>query len=174
LSDDFVARHQLTPLVVRVDPELERVRASLDAARHGSGRVVSITGEAGSGKSHLVRAAVADVGQRGTATLVGRYFGQYTGVAFHPFAEIAAALERRHPGVRRQWPELRYLAPRRRAPRHALSSLDAQLRVFRTLLDRLERLAPLVILVEDVHGRTAPASRSCSISDVTSPAYPSA
>ncbi|GAA4922957.1 LuxR family transcriptional regulator [Actinomycetospora succinea] len=80
------------------DSELEVLAAALDRARHGSGSVVLVSGEAGVGKTSLVHAvARAD---RGTRVLAGacddlvtpRTFGPFRDVVRDPQSDLGRAL----------------------------------------------------------------------------------
>jgi len=60
----------LCPALVGRDEEARRLRAALAAAEAGRGGAVFLAGEAGIGKSRLVREAVRAAGERGLTVLV--------------------------------------------------------------------------------------------------------
>jgi class 3 adenylate cyclase/predicted ATPase len=88
-----------TPLVARTD-EMAVLLRSWDGARAGGGRVVSIEGEAGVGKSRLVKAFRAKIEGESVGVIQGACLEYLRNTAFHP---IVAALEEE---VRR-WPHPR-------------------------------------------------------------------
>src|SRR5436190_581421 len=61
----------LCPILVGRDAEIDRLRAGLDAATAGAGGVVFLVGEAGMGKTRLVRALRQDAEERGMVVLAG-------------------------------------------------------------------------------------------------------
>jgi class 3 adenylate cyclase/tetratricopeptide (TPR) repeat protein len=84
------ARPSLSPLVGR-DAELERLHSCLgEAAAAGAGRLALVTGEAGVGKSRLVREFTSGLG--GAAVVVhGRCLPYGEGITFWPLAEAVRA-----------------------------------------------------------------------------------
>ena len=62
----------LCPVLVGRDEEAGRLRAALAAAGSGHGGAVFLAGEAGIGKSRLVREAARAAGERGLTVLAGR------------------------------------------------------------------------------------------------------
>src|SRR5579864_3240337 len=65
-------RPALCPVLVGRDAEVGRLRAALAGALAGRGGTVLVAGEAGIGKSRLVRETVAGARERGSAVLTGR------------------------------------------------------------------------------------------------------
>ena len=61
----------LCPVVVGRDAELGALRAALSAAADGAGSLVFLTGEAGIGKSRLVREVAGDARARDVAVAAG-------------------------------------------------------------------------------------------------------
>jgi predicted ATPase len=62
----------LCPVLVGRDEEARRLRAALAAAGQGRGGTVFLTGEAGIGKSRLIRETVRAAGELGLTVLAGR------------------------------------------------------------------------------------------------------
>ncbi|MGB6580019.1 MAG: ATP-binding protein [Streptosporangiaceae bacterium] len=62
----------LCPVLVGRDEEARQLRAALTAAEAGRGSAVFLTGEAGIGKSRLVRETVRAAAELGLTVLVGR------------------------------------------------------------------------------------------------------
>jgi class 3 adenylate cyclase/tetratricopeptide (TPR) repeat protein len=76
-----------TALVGR-EQELAAVSEALDGLTSGTGCVVSLTGEAGVGKSRLTAAARAHADQRGFSWLEGRCVSYGAGLAYWPYLEL--------------------------------------------------------------------------------------
>ena len=62
----------LCPVLVGRDEEARQLQAALAAAEAGRGGAVFLVGEAGIGKSRLVRETVRAAGERGLPVLAGR------------------------------------------------------------------------------------------------------
>jgi class 3 adenylate cyclase/predicted ATPase len=93
------ARH-LTPLVGR-DHELARLKAAWHLVERGQGKIVHITGEAGIGKSRLVRALIEDLGPRIGAERILQCSAHHQGTALYPairFLEHSQGLDRTQAG----------------------------------------------------------------------------
>jgi DNA-binding SARP family transcriptional activator/predicted ATPase len=147
-----------TPLFGR-EEDLGRLRALLGEARMGCGRVATVAGEAGIGKTRLVSALVADALGLGCRVLIGRCHESDSILPFGPWVDafragavssdegILAAL---HPSRRA---ELARLLPE--TGRDGLPpTQDSALALFEGVAELVERVAaqqPLVILLEDVH-----------------------
>jgi class 3 adenylate cyclase/tetratricopeptide (TPR) repeat protein len=89
------ARH-LTPLVGR-DHELARLKAAWHLVERGQGTIVHVTGEAGIGKSRLVRALIEDLGPRVGAERILQCSAHHQGTALYPaigFLEHSQGLDR--------------------------------------------------------------------------------
>src|SRR5579864_4002571 len=84
-------RPALCPVLVGRDAEAGRLRAALAGALAGRGGTVLVAGEAGIGKSRLVRETVAGARERGSAVLTGRAVAGGVPTPFRPFAEALAA-----------------------------------------------------------------------------------
>jgi tetratricopeptide (TPR) repeat protein len=109
----------LCPVLVGRDREIDTVRSALDAAAGRCGRTVAVSGEAGIGKTRLVREAVAAARARSMTTLVGRCL-QHGQVPYRPLAEALLAVARAG-----ALPDVTELAPFR----HALGTIVPDWRV---------------------------------------------
>ncbi|MGH7472167.1 MAG: AAA family ATPase, partial [Longimicrobiales bacterium] len=76
------------PLVER-EPALKELRTHLEAAAEGSGGVVFVSGEAGVGKTRLLRDFLEHAKRQQRVTALGRAYAVETGV---PYSLIADAL----------------------------------------------------------------------------------
>src|SRR5262249_58898367 len=83
-------RQVLCPVLVGRDEEARRLRAALAAADAGRGSAVLVTGEAGIGKSRLVRETAHAARERGLTVLAGRAVAGGVPEPFRPFAEALA------------------------------------------------------------------------------------
>jgi len=77
----------LCPVVVGRDAQLQRLTARLEEAAGGRGGVLGLLGEAGTGKSRLVREARAEAHARGLLVLTGRAVARATPTPLRPLAE---------------------------------------------------------------------------------------
>jgi hypothetical protein len=145
---------QPTPLVGR-QAELAWLAQAMATVRGGSPATVLIGGDAGVGKTRLVRefAAVAGATAR---VLTGRCpeFGPI-GLPFAPFTDVLRELatDRAVPGFP-MGGELLRLLPELAPPAVTTDSKTGRARLFVQMLSLLERLAsqrPLVLVIEDVH-----------------------
>jgi AAA ATPase domain len=87
-------RQVLCPVLVGRNEEARHIEAALAAAGAGNGGTVLVTGEAGVGKSRLVREAARVARERGLAVLIGRAVGSDMPTPFRPFTEALAAAGR--------------------------------------------------------------------------------
>lgn len=84
----------LAPVVVGRAEELAFLRSTLDDAADGRGVAVLLVGEAGIGKTRLLREVRRLAGERGAAVMVGRAADTATAVPFRPIAEALMAAYR--------------------------------------------------------------------------------
>jgi predicted ATPase len=84
----------LCPVLVGRDEEAGRLRAALAAAGTGCGSTVFLAGEAGIGKSRLVREVVRTAGESGLTVLAGRAVAGGAPTPFRPFAEALTSAGR--------------------------------------------------------------------------------
>jgi DNA-binding winged helix-turn-helix (wHTH) protein/tetratricopeptide (TPR) repeat protein len=162
----ITSRPQKTTLVGR-ERELSVLRADLDRAASGSGRLVLISGEPGIGKTRLAEEVVAMARANGMAILSGRCLDDEQAVPFLPFVEMLESIvDHAHgPDTLRttfgeQGPELTRLIPRLRSlapefsPRTDLGPAEARRYLFNCFGDFVARLAggrPALMILEDLH-----------------------
>ena len=148
----------LCPVLVGRDEEFRQLEAALAAAGTGHGGTVFITGEAGIGKSRLVREMAQAAGPRGMVVLSGRSVAGGVPTPFRPFAEALASAGRAGRLPESQEldpfrPALGRLVPQWRQPREA--SVDESLIFLGEAVLRLLRLlateAGCLLVLEDLH-----------------------
>ena len=145
--------------------ELATLRALLPRATGEGRRAAFVAGEAGSGKSRLVRELAHDVAAEGATVL----YGDCDGVVASPFGPFAEALEQlvgqlEPEALGSAGPELRRLlpgiGPAGGAGERQAADADAQrLRLHTAVTDVLTesaRSAPVLLVLEDVHWADAP------------------
>ncbi|MCA1554600.1 MAG: AAA family ATPase, partial [Chloroflexi bacterium] len=168
----------LSSRLVGREHEREQLRAVLDDLLAGRGRMVTVEGEAGLGKSRLMSEWRAEMGER-VRWLEGRSYAHTTGVAYGPFidlfrrfagiqdddSELSARgrLQAVVQGMFGHSPEAQVLFASMLAMRLSpdessmLATMPAQVvreRLFATIADLLERNAserPIVLVIEDMH-----------------------
>ena len=146
-------------VLVGREGELGTLRQALDDTVNGRGRIVMVIGEAGIGKTSVLRALAAEAARRGTLVLVGRSYESEQILPFAPWVDAfrtGLALEG-DDTVRALSPawrsELARLFPEVAAPGLPPAS-DDQRRLFESVVHLIEELAraqPLVLLLEDLH-----------------------
>src|SRR5215469_1740941 len=77
----------LCPVLIGRSAEVRALTHGLDAAGRGHGGAVLVTGDAGVGKSRLVREVIADAGSRDYLILTGRAAESAVPVPFRPVSE---------------------------------------------------------------------------------------
>ena len=155
--------------------QLAELRAGLDAALSGRGRVILITGETGIGKTRLVEELSRLAEARGAAVRVGRCWETEGAPAYWPWIQILRSEARAHgPGGMRALlgssaPEILQIAPELRdeiddappAPAPA-PQRQARFRLFDAVARLVKRLAqerPTVLILEDLHRADRPSLR---------------
>jgi DNA-binding CsgD family transcriptional regulator len=151
-------RQVLCPVLVGRDKETGHLQAALAAAEAGHGGTVLLTGEAGIGKSRLVREIARAAGARGFTVLTGRAVAGGVPTPFRPFAEalvsagragrlpVSAELDPFRPALGRLVPEWRQ--PVAAAGDESLVYLgEAVLRLLRVLSPD----AGCLLVLEDLH-----------------------
>jgi DNA-binding SARP family transcriptional activator/predicted ATPase len=152
-----IARRLTAPMVGR-DDELARLRAELVAARSGKRcRVAVVLGEAGIGKTRLVRELAASAREE-AAVLVGRCVSYGEGATYLPVAEIvrqAGADSEEKIAALLAGEEDAELIARRVAELVGMaegsSSVGDAFWAVRRFLEKLARVQPLVVVLDDVH-----------------------
>jgi DNA-binding CsgD family transcriptional regulator len=155
-TDDV--RQVLCPVLVGRDEEARRLNAALAAAQEARGGTLLLAGEAGIGKSRLVREAARAARARGFVILAGRAVAGGVPTPFRPFAEALASAGRAgglpgsgeldpfRPALGRLVPEWRHLY--RAAGDESLVFLgEAVLRLLRALSPE----AGCLLVLEDLH-----------------------
>ncbi|MCW5852125.1 MAG: tetratricopeptide repeat protein [Anaerolineae bacterium] len=145
------------------DAEASQLRTLWENAASGRGRLVIIRGEAGVGKSHLVRYLTESVVQQGGLALVGHCYEFERALPYQAIVEMlrAAAHTLQHADL-----PLAYRAPLHRLapdvlgltsaplPEVAVAEADMRAQLFEALLQTfltLARQQPLLLLLEDTH-----------------------
>jgi DNA-binding CsgD family transcriptional regulator/tetratricopeptide (TPR) repeat protein len=148
----------LCPTLVGRDAAWGRLEAALSAVATGDGVALCLVGEAGIGKSRLVRELVRAATERGVPTLTGRAVDAATPVPFRPLFEALAGWSRAggpdaHPEVVGHREVLAPIVPAWRpaaAPLLPVSAMelgDALLR----LLTGISGDGGCVLVLEDIH-----------------------
>ena len=150
----------LCPVVVGRDAELEVLDARLDAALRGRGGCVVLTGEAGIGKSRLVRHVVVEAGEKGVPVATGRAVPSGASGPYRPLTEaLLQALRGRpfpdDPSLAPWLPALGAIVPGVGGSGGGGPSGDTSAAVrgeaVVQLLGRIARPAGMVLVFEDLH-----------------------
>ncbi len=152
----------LCPRVIGREKELATLGGFLAEAAAGTGRLVLVAGDAGLGKSALLRAFAERARDGGTRFLVGecseiearRPFGPFVQILRAAFRELSAKEVER--SLRENAVELLRLLPELAGGPPGADALEASERYrihesFASLFRDLARGGPLVLAVEDVH-----------------------
>ena len=148
----------LCPVLVGRDEEARRLRAALAAAGTGRGSTVFLSGEAGIGKSRLVREIARAAGESGLPVLAGRAVAGGAPTPFRPFAEALTSAGRagRLPAGEELGPfrpVLGRLIPEWRPPQ-PVPGEETPVFLGEAVLRLLRALAPqagCVLVLEDLH-----------------------
>jgi DNA-binding CsgD family transcriptional regulator/tetratricopeptide (TPR) repeat protein len=157
-----MAARIMSPVLVGREGELAVLDAALAPARRGGPSVILIGGEAGVGKSRLVREFAARSRTAGARVLTGGCVELGTdGLPFAPFTAVLRDLVRDlgADGVARLLPggatrDFARLLPEFGAADAEAGDIVARARLFEQVLALLERLAddgPVVLVIEDAH-----------------------
>src|SRR5918992_1354015 len=141
---------RLTPVVGR-DRELERLAGAWQQAESGQGAVVHVTGEAGIGKSRLVRTLVERLGEEVGAVQTWQCSAHHQSTSLYP---VARYLERRQDRARTKSAEDELKALDQAVAEQSLTPRDARtarLKVLESLLVTDPASHPLLLVVEDLH-----------------------
>src|SRR2546426_8209001 len=140
-----------TPLVGRAR-QLDALRARIAELREGRGGTVLIAGDAGIGKSRLLREAL--FGGPPLAILYGACGHSETPPPYAPFIAIIRSIVREPDGeaaLDRTVPELLTLTPETAASTQAAPDRDRLFGAFLRALRQYARSAPTILVVEDLH-----------------------
>ena len=144
---------------------LERILAGLGLAKSGKGSTLLLTGERGSGKTHLARSIQGEAERKGFEIATGRAYRAEAGVPYSLISDAFLPLLRAQPPEtlnvlsRGGAPELEYLFPGLAgspdaSPRMTSESLsEFRTRVlwtFTELLREMARRKPLLVVLEDL------------------------
>jgi DNA-binding CsgD family transcriptional regulator len=157
------------PILIGRDECVARFDAAFARVVAGEGRALAVSGEAGVGKSRLVKALVERARQIApdVRVLQGNCFERDANAPFAPFvdmwrsfalkagdAELRATFEDDAADLVRLLPELRGMLPQRRSASTAVEPEQEKRRLFQALLQpliRMAREAPVLVVVEDLH-----------------------
>jgi len=145
-------RLDLERFVGRVD-ELRKLVGWVDAAARGEGRLVMVVGEAGVGKSTLVRQLEPEVRVRAGLLAVGRNPESPVKAAFAPWSEIVTAVHTQGAAPAGSWPALRRIAPALGLASDAPLPDESPYTLLEQLAGYLRAasaIRPLVIVLEDL------------------------
>ena len=138
--------------------ELRALAAALDDSTHGSPQLRVVIGEAGVGKSTLVRQLLPDLRLRGVAMVAGRALESECRPAYGPWAELVLALHELGLAPIGPWPLLERLVPALRAAAATSPVAPLDPTQGHQLLQELVRFLraasesrPLTLLLEDMH-----------------------
>ena len=147
--------------------EMATLRAGLDDATSGRGRLFLISGEPGIGKTRLADELAVLADAKGMALLVGHCSERDEAVAYLPFVEIlenfidrASTPDALRTALGEQGPELARLLPRLKnilpglPPPLDLPPAQARRQLFNCYRDFIARVAreqPLLLVLEDLH-----------------------
>src|SRR5215218_5194264 len=151
-------RELLCPVLVGRDQEWQELRRTLDRLADGHGATLVVAGEAGVGKSRLLREVAEEGVRRGARVLTGRAVERDSPLPFRPIAEALFSHLRRSgpPHVRELAPFLPILGrliPEWRLPGESPGeeSLVVLGEAVLRLLAALGRGAGCVLVLEDLH-----------------------
>ncbi|BAH38072.1 MAG TPA: HDIG domain-containing protein [Gemmatimonas aurantiaca] len=139
--------------VVGRESERTRLREHFANASRGQPSVVLVTGEAGVGKSTLLKQLGPDLGVRGGAFLIGHCLETDMATPYGPWCDILLAMHRSGLLPQREWPYLAHLVPELGTPAPATEG-RAFARALHEELEECLRLAatqrPLVLMFDDL------------------------
>ena len=141
------------------DAELRTLVTALDQSVQGSPQLHAVTGEAGVGKSTLLRQLLPEVRLRGAAMVTGRSLETESRAPYGAWVEVIQALLDQGIGPRRSWPMLQRIVPALRTEAGSTvvpSSLDAAQGFLLTqeivaFLRAASDLRPIALVLEDMH-----------------------
>ena len=133
------------------DLEMRRLVRLLESSVGGAPQLVSITGEAGVGKSSLARRLTTEVALRGGSLVAGRSSEADAKAPYAPWVEAISAIYRTGVVPAHAWPELSRLAPSiGTAPSDSNGGKYALFGEITTFLRLAAATGPLVIVLDDM------------------------
>ena len=159
------------PAFVGREEVMAELRALLQDALAGRGRLALLVGEPGIGKTRTIEELCAQAGRRGVRVLVGRAYEGEGAPAYWPFVHILrdAIRDTKAPVLREQMAagasDIAQLVPELREriaglpASEALESEHARFRLFESLatfLRNASRARPLVVVLDDLHWADEP------------------
>ena len=153
--------------------ELAELRASLDDASTGHGRLLLLSGEPGIGKTRLAEEISNDASTRGMRVVWGRSWAGGGAPAYWPIIQtlrtciddrdgeqLKALLGSGASEIARLIPELKLSVPSLEETKATTDSESARFRLFdavATLLKNVARIQPLLIVIDDLHDAAQPS-----------------
>ena len=132
--------------------------SALDESMHGAPQVRLVLGEAGIGKSSLMRQLLPEMRLRGAAMVSGRALESENRPSFGPWAELVLSLHELGLTPPRPWPLLERLVPVLRGPAAPMpvAPLDPTqghqlLQELVSFLRAASEVRPLALVLEDMH-----------------------
>jgi DNA-binding CsgD family transcriptional regulator/tetratricopeptide (TPR) repeat protein len=161
----LVERNVVCPTLIGRDAALSAAVNALDRARDAHGSTLLVSGEAGIGKSRLVRDLTTRAQANGFVILQGACFETDRAHPYAPILDLVRVLSATSPALAAHYfagaagelvtlfPELRSIFPD--AERHATRDPEEdRRRLFHSFADAIRALArvqPLLLVIEDVH-----------------------
>jgi diguanylate cyclase (GGDEF)-like protein/putative nucleotidyltransferase with HDIG domain len=141
--------------------ERQRLRTLLEEAAQGKPHVLAVCGEAGVGKSTLVKQMAPDVGIRSGSLLIGRCVEADVRPPYAPWVDVVHGMVRAGIAPDRPWRELGRLVPELAhggaAPASDGGSQHALLEELRTFLTLAAEQRPLVVVLDDMQWADVPS-----------------
>jgi serine/threonine-protein kinase len=154
----FLGARPETQLIGR-DSEMEFAMLAIDAVQSGSGRLLLISGEVGSGKTRLAQEVMLRLLESGALVASASCLERSQAVQFEPFLDLLAKLYTRAPlDLRRtaatRWPQLAWLLPDGDVTSEgAVDEPDEERALFLAcagLLEALSKESTVALLLDDV------------------------
>jgi len=143
------------------ETERQRLRELLASAAAGSPHVVVLSGEAGIGKSSLIKQLGPDVGIRAGAMLMGHCIEANVGVPYGPWADVVLSAHRAGLVAPRPWRELARIVPELNADQGIVTQAGGSQRALLEELEEFFKLAtatrPLMVVLDDMQWADPPS-----------------